>query len=680
MILYKPMQTPNVVQEPIRDLTMTKFIGADFSSSQTLVELYRSPEVENLYSIKIGDIGKRTGFKNLINRNDFISQEIGSGNKEILGIHKIEIGTFKNYIVHYGGTGKTGTYRLYDEDWENGVDFFGTAHATQKSVSFQFGNDLYILDGRYFTVFRYENGTVSLYSTKGYSAQANWLALSTIAYIPTVTINRTYNGASYDLLEAENLLVSIVKDSFEITDKNTQKTLTLSKDYIDETPPFTPPVLSCQYLNTLGVWSSFIDFTFNTTTKKVEVTAYPIDLAIIAGQDNFIVTHGYEWEYKNANIISARNIYDIFTVGVGNYVFIGGEADLTYHPNENLGTQNLDYVSFVNNPLYFPADKYAEIGQSNGAITGYLKLGNNQVILKEKNGNEPTIYLRQLIDVDTTSFSITQGLNTSSALSKYAIQEYNGEALFLSENGIDKIQTNNVTEERNIQNLSFTINKAIKQETNKDKAILTVFDDNLILSYPSGNLYITDVTKSNVDKFTTFNWFKWTNIEANCFFVDSETLYFGTKNGDIMEFRKDTDVSGYYDVEYNEDTTNYDNIPVISKWVTPVLDFGDISRYKTLNNFYIMLDAYARSGVEIYYRVKSIDTLAMQKNVDVFDFRNIDFTRFTFETDLNQRVYSTGKKQKKFMLIQFKIMNSNGEPFSFSKIQIKYKYGGRYKK
>ena len=92
-----------------------------------------------------------------------------------------------------------------------------------------------------------------------------------------------------------------------------------------------------------------------------------------------------------------------------------------------------------------------------------------------------------------------------------------------------------------------------------------------------------------------------------------------------------------------------------------------------------MLAPYNRSGVKVYYRAKGERRMVKEANVDIFDFDDIDFTRFTFNTDDSPALIATNQWLKKFMMIQFRFENDRAEPFSLYGFEGIYTINSRYK-
>ena len=92
-----------------------------------------------------------------------------------------------------------------------------------------------------------------------------------------------------------------------------------------------------------------------------------------------------------------------------------------------------------------------------------------------------------------------------------------------------------------------------------------------------------------------------------------------------------------------------------------------------------MLNPYLRSSCDIFYRAKGRVKKVKSAYLDIFSFENIDFERFSFNADDAPLVVPTNAKEKKFMLIQFKIQNKESEPFGIYKMQTTYTINSKFK-
>ena len=152
-----------------------------------------------------------------------------------------------------------------------------------------------------------------------------------------------------------------------------------------------------------------------------------------------------------------------------------------------------------------------------------------------------------------------------------------------------------------------------------------------------------------------------------------DKLYF-TNGNKVYAFRNQEDADAYNDVNSSDVL-----VPVVAYWTTPVLYMGDITYKKSLKNLWARLATYGRSGVSIYYRLKGEEKMVKQTNIDLFDFGNIDFTRFTFNTDTSPHVVVTNRMERQFISIQFMFKNTSAEPFGLLEVVARYKINSEYK-
>ena len=78
---------------------------------------------------------------------------------------------------------------------------------------------------------------------------------------------------------------------------------------------------------------------------------------------------------------------------------------------------------------------------------------------------------------------------------------------------------------------------------------------------------------------------------------------------------------------------------------------------------------------------KDYERLGRSYNIDIFDWNDIDFNRFTFNSLDGPVVVPMRKKAKKIQTFQLKVENARpNEPFGLLAIQINFKVGGLVKK
>ena len=76
--------------------------------------------------------------------------------------------------------------------------------------------------------------------------------------------------------------------------------------------------------------------------------------------------------------------------------------------------------------------------------------------------------------------------------------------------------------------------------------------------------------------------------------------------------------------------------------------------------------------------IYSISTLPVRYD-GIFDFSDIDFSRFTFSTDTDPSVLVANRQQRKFNSILFKVESRDSNPFSLLEIVGEFIFNGKFK-
>lgn len=602
----------NVPASPkLYTLNIEQFKGVDFSNNPTQVSNGRSPDAVNMISNQAGFPIKTQGYE--------LVHDFGA---RINGIYRLYDGE-EHLLIH---TGK----KLY-KGFET-PELLSEEMADTRSMAFQMNERLWILDGTSFKVYGKFDETYSMKQ------------VSEIAYIPTTSIARgaSQGGTSY---ENVNLLQPLRINSF--LSKKEDTTFQLDASEIDS-------VIEVKVLKTDGDWevkTEKTDYTVDVKLGQIKFVKAPGESPVL-GRDNIEITFSKKVD-DYAKRIDQCTTYGIYGVGgTDNRVFLTG--------NPEMG--NFDWFSAVDDPSYIGDLNYSRIGQSS-AIMGYRKIGEYMSIHKEDNQQDPTVYLRSgYLDNDNNPvFSVKQGVVGVGAVSKYAFANLRDDPLFLSKQGVNAIVTNSITGTRFAQDRSYYINARLTQEPNMEEAAAIERNGFYYLSL-NGHVYVADSRQKTYEKNAysesyQYEWYYLDNRDARCWFVNGDDFFFGRSDGKLCKF--------------NESTTDLDE-PTKAYWTTPLFTLNDLVHYKTLKQFILMLNPYLKSSVDIYYRVKSVEKMVKSQQSDIFDFNNIDFERFTFNTDDGPRLIATNRKAKKFMMIQFLLKNEQPESFGFLQLALNY--------
>lgn len=593
-----------------------KFRGVDFSTDPALIDESRSPYSQNLISDNGGYPEKRVGWET----------KLSYEGEQINGFFRLVDGSgTEYYLVHHDTTLTELAMADGAIDWDGTHTDLTTSMADARSVAFAYDNKLYILDGTTYWV--YDGSTVETVAVDNTSVPTN-------TFIPTTTIGSGPTGGGTEY-EAVNLLSPWRINQF--AGNGSAQDFTVDTGSIDDATDLVVVVDG----TTLTVTT---DYTVTYATGVVHFNVAPSDQG---GVDNVYITFA-----KTVSGYADRINQCKFAMwyGAGEYsrVFVSG----------NPSYRNYDWCSGLYDPTYFPDTGYTIFGSSAAGIMGYHRQYDNMLIVKEDNNQDATLFVRtaELDDNDNVIFPVQQGLSGVGAVSMYSFATLRDEPLFLAKQGVytPTLVYGGAKQERTMQNRSFFINARLTIEDNMDEAVAVTWDGYYVLSI-NGHCYVADSrqkTSKSKTEGTSYEWYYWTNIDARVFTEIDDILYFGTSSGDLCKFRSD-DATGN---RYNDDMDAVDAI-----WATKQDDDGNFMLLKTMERLGsgVMIKPYSRSSVEISIKTEeNTSTTLNSMNVDIFDFNNMDFTRFTFDTNDNPRVMPFGLNVRRYRTLQIIARNN----------------------
>ena len=690
-----------------------QFRGVDFSTDPTQVADYRSPYAVNLISDLAGFPEKRPGW-----------ETVKTADARINGIHDavFKSGAAMRFI-------HSGTKLL---TWE-GVEIC-TSMADERSTSFAHSGRLFILDGlKYrmieesggaYTVTNVEDGgfvpttsigmtpsgggtqleAVNLLSPKRinsfiadgisttfltdtaeldsvdsvkvngelYTAADGWkrTTANAISFIPSASpaaetvllkVNDvTYLGAGEDGTPLVGLVAS-ERASFVLTaERDESDTYYLAKQVTEDGAPVLESALN--------------ESTYTLTDPKtyvVDLVLGTVDFAVPPkdsdGIDTVIIqiskaVEGY------ADRVNKCTFFAFYGYNNDNRIFISGNPDY----------KNWDWQSGLEDPTYFPDTGYTQIGSDTSAIMGYLKQYNSLTIVKADNNQDAEIFLRtaDLMEDGSIIFPVKQGIKGVGAISKYALANLRDDPLVLAREGVFAIASTSVQQERTVQNRSYFVNTLLTTEPGLSEAVAAVWNGYYVLSV-NGKAYVADSRKTTGQTdtgYASYEWYYWTNIPARVMCEYDGLLYFGTTDGRVCVFKSNISTVRKY---------NDDGAPILARWSTKMDDYGTIVRRKTLTKkgCGVMIKPYVRSSVTVYVATdRAHETSIRYSTMDILDFSDIDFSRFTFNTLDTPQVVPLNKKVKKFIVLQLIFENAEvDEGFGIYGVQTQYAVGGYVK-
>lgn len=327
--------------------------------------------------------------------------------------------------------------------------------------------------------------------------------------------------------------------------------------------------------------------------------------APVAGTDNVVITAYYPndatYTAMRGKILKCK--YSVlYGVGTDYRVFLYGNPD---YPNMIFwsGVYN---QGFGSDPTYWPELNYNEIGDKSSAIMGVSKQLDSLVILKQSNNNDSTVWLlkQNFNDDGTARFDITQGVSGIGMDKLNTLQNIEDKPTFLSNQGVYRISSTNVKDERILEHISLPV----------DKELLNISDSNyLSFDYDSkfgivthytkvvnsvtltmSMVYIFDYNlkyiKNNTLHYECYKWDFDKNI-TSCAVIQGK-LYLGCDNGMIYVVKVYADQNKYTWTEYT--TTSETKTEIEAYFQTPYLNYGNMEYYKHIQK--LNINASANNG------------------------------------------------------------------------------------
>lgn len=323
--------------------------------------------------------------------------------------------------------------------------------------------------------------------------------------------------------------------------------------------------------------------------------------------------------------------------------------------------QNRDFTSGFDDGGYWPDTKYAVVGTAETAIVGYRRLGENLAIIKEDNGQDSTVFIRtgNLDANGEAQFTIRPCLGGAGGVSRFGFGNIGDEQLLLTGGGVYAITTNSFTAERVTQNRSYRVDPLLRKEKLSEAVCCTY--DGCFMVFVGGKVYGMDgrLQKSYPNRNDTaflYECFYWENVPARSVMnrIDGgqESLFFGTEDGRICRFNTDIESLNRY---------NDDGAAITAIWSTKADDDGDAMRLKTMikRGSAVTIQPYTRSGAKILFRTDrdAVGVEVAQGKMDIFNWEDIDFSRFTFNANDGPMEIPFLRKVKNYKRLQIIVKN-----------------------
>ena len=588
----------------IRTKKYERFRGIDFTTDPALVDDARSPWAPNMVADMGGMPEKRPGWRTV---RTFPGQ--------VNGLFDAVFDDNVHFLAHVGKS----LYRWY-EDGEKEPLLLAPGLPDERSMSVYMNGCLWIFTGG------------GLYRYDGASAKS----ASADAYVPLTIIARSPSGGG-ESYEAVNMLTGKQKVSFLADGSSMAYKL-----------PYTN-IESVDSVEVDGIVKTS-GFTVNKNTGTVTFSSAPPKPSA-GGEDNVVIAFtktvsGY------ADRIGKCRAAIVWGVGAASDRIIAtGNPD---YPN-------YDFTSGYNDGTYWPDTGYAVVGTEETAIMGYRRMGEYLAIVKEDNGQDSTVFLRSgSIDPDGEAvFPTKPCLAGAGAVTRFGFGNIDDEQLILTGRGVYALTTNSLTAEKIAQNRSYRVDPKLIAE-DLTQAVTCGYDGHFLI-FVGGRVYGLDGRQpksyqSRNDTNFIYECFYWEHVPARCVLrhieAGRESLWFGTADGRIC--RLNTDIEGMR--RFSDDGEAIEAV-----WATKADDDGDPMVLKTMlkKGNAVTIKPYTRSSAKILFRTDrdAVAWQAAEGTMDIFDWEDIDFSRFTFNANDAPTEIPFRRKVKTYKRLQILVKN-----------------------
>lgn len=645
----KPVNVPNFSSPSIIVRQYRSFKGLDYAADESQIDGSRSPLAINMVSDAGGWPQKRLGWRTLRRYQARIN-----------GIYPFRRSDETIELLVHAGEAIYRDANTPERLMDTLCDGFSTG--------FYMDNKLYLLTGREYLV--YDGKTLTHVKEK--------------AYTPTTSYGRKPAGGG-QTYEKVNLLSPWRYNKF--VGDGTSKVFQLDVKELDVGTEVTVEVDKTK----LSISQFTVDYaagkvTFHTAPQKPESNADNVKIKFskrvlirnkkaitdtdVDEQPDEGASDAQQEKIPGETLIQNCTICATYGMNTEDRVFLTG----------NPACPAREYYSGLGDPTYFPDLNYIEVGSSDWPILNYLKFQGDLVVVKEHNAQEWTVWQHsgELVNGEQV-FPLKAGVAGIGSVAKRAGGQLLDDAIFLSPQGVFA-RVNSITlvkMEQGVKCRSERINRDLINRTDSEEAVSVVWNGYYLLCFPDGACFVADSNQGYASG--GYEWYYWENIPARVFAQENGVLWFGTRDGRLCRFNNDL-----LDEDGNLLVTAYndDGKPIPWCWCTKMDDFGNLGMYKNLTKrgCVIQFRTAIHSSCDIYLRTeKDWGVLKRHETLDRFDFRQIDFSRFTFNT-LPQNVRSLKTKLKKFQQLQVILKgDALDEPFGVLEIVLRATAGNPVK-
>lgn len=541
----------NLSTKERQSFSISDFRGVDFSSSPLRVASGRAIDMTN-WICENGTNRKRHGWRQVCEKLDGQINGIFPYSHEGSTALLVYAGTTFYKIEERGGAYTKSTVTVEE----------GLALADRRIEAFWKNNGFFLV------------GAGGLYR---FGADTDWTVKHVDPYVPTTTVNiddRDVTDPQRAAFEPVNLLTARRKNTLVGREQETEtETETGTKSewlsyLLDSYIAKEDVTVEIVTEDGDGVQETELILKYNSDTRTHSYTDGEGEIAYIINHPFYASAMiKFNKSYKppiqgNANItveftaarapLKEMDVKDrIHNCRFGTLFGIGGYDDRLFLSG-NPDYPSVVFFSETDDFTYFPDTFTAVMGEGDGAITGFLRLGDDTLAtFKQGACGEAHVYYqtgeyRSTYDADgnlkkiTPVFSICAGATGECAVNPYTSVHLAGENLMLSKNGVFAITPyeNVATDMRVAQERSMAIRSRLVEQPSLSEAVGISYRGRYYLSM-DGVCYVADSRYRYTDADTgrmQYEWYFWDNIPARVWAVVEDVLWFGTADGRLCCF------------------------------------------------------------------------------------------------------------------------------------------------
>lgn len=373
----------------------------------------------------------------------------------------------------------------------------------------------------------------------------------------------------------------------------------------------------------------FVEKFVYETTGQVLWNRKALSLAKAGNNVEFTITFNIqpaEWEYTPRGNLNGMTLSTWFGGGSaglsgGTRLFVSGNAD---HPN-------LVHWSALNDPLYFPENNYAYVGQDGKRVTAFGKQGELLVIFKDRE-----MYYTQYIQgssataeelIDQTVIDIEAAAAVFPMIPIHSelgcdcpdtIRLCNNRLVWLNSDGnVYGLFTTGQYNERNVRALSHVIRPKLagNQKSDMQSASAAELESNYLLLI-GNTVYVMDYSSNGFNYYSSYGsderaqkavqWYVWDVLQAEDLHIQKLTSA-GRKPLLIGVNENPSTVVMTFCEEMPDRYRDAVGIPCMFK--TKLFDFGYPERLKRVNPLYLQVSGDTGETLKLTYFCGNGDTV-----------------------------------------------------------------------